>query len=48
MASLGARMGSTPAATNNLAYDSSSDLNGSATLDETDLGLLLAKFGSTP
>ena len=48
VASLAARMGSTPAAANNLAYDSSTDLNGSATLDEADLGLLLAKFGSTP
>ena len=48
VASFAARMGSTPSATNNLVYDSLIDLNGSASLDETNLGLLLAKFGSTP
>jgi hypothetical protein len=48
VASLAARMGSTPTTTNNLVYDSLTDLNGSGSLDEADLGLLLAKFGSTP
>jgi hypothetical protein len=48
LASLAARMGSTPTTTGNLVYDSISDLDGSGTLDETDLGLLLAKFGSAP
>ena len=47
MASLAARMGSTPAATNNLVYDSSLDLNGDSTIDEAgDLSPLVAKFGS--
>ena len=48
LASLAARMGSTPSTTSNLVYDSISDLDGSGTLDEADLGLLLAKFGSAP
>ncbi len=49
MASLAARMGSTPGATNNLVYDSSLDLNGDSTIDEAgDLAPLVAKFGSNP
>ncbi|HEY6910398.1 MAG TPA: hypothetical protein VI356_13560 [Myxococcales bacterium] len=47
MASLAARMGSTPAATNNLVYDSAVDMDGNSTIDETDLTALVAKFGST-
>ena len=47
MASLAARMGSTPGAVNNLVYDSSLDLNGDSTIDEAgDLAPLVAKFGS--
>ena len=46
MASLAARLGSTPAATGNLVYDSSLDLDGNSTNDEADLTLLVAKFGS--
>ena len=48
MASLAARMGSTPSNTNNLVYDSSVDLDASSTVDAADLSALLAKFGSTP
>ncbi len=47
MASLAARMGSTPSLNNNLVYDSSLDLNGDSTIDEPgDLAPLVAKFGS--
>ena len=48
MASLAARMGTTPAAIGSPAYDSSVDLNGSSTIDDADLSALVAKFGSTP
>jgi hypothetical protein len=48
MASLAARMGSTPSVTSNLTYDSSVDLDASSTIDDADLSALLAKFGSTP
>jgi hypothetical protein len=47
MASLAARMGSTPAATNNLVYDSAVDMDGTSTIDDADLTALVAKFGST-
>jgi hypothetical protein len=47
LASLTARMGSTPSATNNLVYDSAVDLDGSSTLDDNDVAALVAKFGST-
>ena len=46
MASLAARMGSTPGVTNNLVYDSSVDFEGNSTNDEADLAALVAKFGS--
>ncbi len=46
MASLAARMGSTPNVTNNLVYDSSVDLDGNSSTDEADLATLVAKFGS--
>ncbi len=46
MASLAARIGSTPNLTNNLVYDSSVDLDGNSTNDEADLAALVAKFGS--
>jgi len=48
LASLAARMGSTPSATNNLTYDSSVDLDASSTIDDADLSALVAKFGSAP
>ena len=53
MASLAARMGSTPGATptpantNNLAYDSAVDLDNNSIIDDLDLAALTAKFGST-
>jgi len=46
MASLAARMGSSPTVTNNLVYDSSLDLDANSTNDEADLTALVAKFGS--
>jgi len=47
LASLAARMGSTPSATGNLVYDSAVDLDGTATVDDADVSALTAKFGST-
>ena len=47
LASLAARMGSTPSVTANLNYDSAVDLDGTATIDDADLAALTAKFGST-
>ena len=47
MASLAARMGSTPAATNNLVYDSAVDLDGNSIINDADVTALVAKFGST-
>jgi len=48
MASLAARMGSTPSVTNNLIYDSSVDLDANSAIDDADLNALVGKFGSTP
>jgi len=48
LASLAARMGSTPAATSNLVYDSAVDLDGSSTIDDLDVAALTAKFGGAP
>jgi hypothetical protein len=58
LAPLAARLGTTPALAGfvpdsnegqlNPRYDSSVDLDGSSTLDDTDLTALLNKFGSTP
>ncbi len=47
VASLAARMGSTPSLNNNLPYDSAVDLDGNSTVDDADLSALVAKFGST-
>ena len=47
MASLAARMGSTPAVTSNLVYDSAVDMDGNSTIDGADVAALVAKFGST-
>jgi len=47
VASLAARMGSTPSAVNNLVYDSAVDLDGTSTIDDADVAALMAKFGST-
>jgi hypothetical protein len=46
LASLAARMGSTPSTTGNLVYDSAVDLDGTATVDDADVSALTAKFGS--
>jgi hypothetical protein len=48
MASLAARMGSTPSVTNNLIYDSSVDLDANSAINDADLSALVGKFGSTP
>ena len=47
LASLAARMASTPGTTNNLVYDSAVDLDGTSTIDDADVAALTAKFGST-
>jgi hypothetical protein len=47
LASLAARMGSTPSVTVNLNYDSAVDLDGTATIDDADVAALTAKFGRT-
>jgi hypothetical protein len=47
LASLAARMGSTPSTTSNLVYDSAVDLDGTSTIDDADVAALTAKFGST-
>ncbi|HMC69206.1 MAG TPA: hypothetical protein VKJ07_08645, partial [Mycobacteriales bacterium] len=47
LASLAARMGSTPSVTSNLVYDSAVDLDGTSTVDDADVAALTAKFGST-
>jgi hypothetical protein len=47
MASLAARMASTPSTTSNLVYDSAVDLDGTSTIDDADVAALTAKFGST-
>jgi len=47
LASLAARMGSTPSATSNLIYDSAVDVDGTGTIDDADVSALTAKFGST-
>jgi hypothetical protein len=47
LASLAARMGSTPSAATNPVYDSAVDLDGSATIGDADVAALTAKFGST-
>jgi len=46
LASLAARMGSTPSTTGNLVYDSAVDLDGNSTIDDADVAALTAKFGS--
>ena len=47
LASLAARMGSTPSAATNPVYDSAVDLDGTATIGDADVAALTAKFGST-
>jgi hypothetical protein len=47
LASLAARIGSTPSAVNNLVYDSAVDLDGTSTIDDADVAAVMAKFGST-
>jgi hypothetical protein len=49
MAPMAGRLGSTPATSSNLRYDSTLDLTGdSTTIEEADLSSLVGKFGSTP
>jgi hypothetical protein len=49
LASMAGRLGTTPATTTNLRYDSTLDLSSSpTTIEEADLSSLLGKFGSTP
>ena len=47
VASLAARMGSTPSATSTPVYDSAVDLDGTGTVDDADVSALTSKFGST-
>ncbi|MCY1077208.1 hypothetical protein [Archangium lansingense] len=49
LAAMAGRLGTTPATTTNLRYDSTLDLTSNpTTIEEADLSALLGKFGSTP
>jgi hypothetical protein len=49
LAAMAGRLGTTPATTTHLRYDSTLDLTGNpTTIEEADLSALVGKFGSTP